>query len=141
LFFIFIENDQDKSAHENSVKLRIVLSESYLSFDKLRNKSENSPILSPKLNLNKSTPEFPRKKLSSKELEALNNHPVSTRSYSSLKPDQSERVELTDLEVLGILNKFVFTLFLLFIIGLNVFSLIVYPYLFKKPLAIDDEFV
>ncbi len=76
-----------------------------------------------------------------KTTKVISDRPSSTCNYLNLKEERIVKAELTDLEVLGILNRFVFTLFLLFIIGLNIFALMVYPYLIKIPLTIDDEII
>lgn len=51
---------------------------------------------------------------------------------------KSEQPVITDLALLLILNKFVFCLFFLFIVFLNIFSLFVFPYIIQTPLSIDS---
>ena len=51
---------------------------------------------------------------------------------------QNAQDSITDQTVLLILNKFIFYIFVSFIIFLNVFSLFLFPYYFKTPLSIDN---
>jgi hypothetical protein len=50
----------------------------------------------------------------------------------------SSSSNITDLEIIDILNKFIFFMFLIFILSLNFFGLYVLPYYVKQPLSIDD---
>ena len=43
-----------------------------------------------------------------------------------------------DLLIIDILNRFIFFMFLFFILSLNFFGLYIFPYFLKKPLSIDD---
>ena len=97
------------------------------------------------------------------EIECFKDNPVSTRSlplslmltskYNNAKCKQTTKSATTstqnnennkqekvpnDLLLIKILNRFIFILFLLFIVCLNVFSLIILPYFVKKSLSIDD---
>ena len=127
------------------------MSESYLNFDQVRNRKDISPGTSEALNTSVS---ISAKASNSKlyETKLVNDislpkslkspivvSPFSLRNSENLLPDNSSKLELTDLEVLQILNRFVFVLFLLFIIALNLISLFVYPYFIKVPLSIDEE--
>jgi hypothetical protein len=46
--------------------------------------------------------------------------------------------ESNDLELISLLNKFMFYVFLIFLISLNLFGLYIFPYLIKKPLSIEE---
>ena len=56
---------------------------------------------------------------------------------SILKNSPPPENEISDQDLIKILNKFIFLLFLLFIIFLNIFGLIVFPYIIQTPLSID----
>ncbi len=138
----FIEKDQeDYSTRETGTKLNITVSESFLSYDKIRYRKESSPIISPKIPCKNIMPETASINSPMKTTKVISDRAPSRCNYLDLKDELILKAELTDLEVLGILNRFVFTLFLLFIIALNVFALMVYPYLIKIPLTIDDEII
>ena len=49
-----------------------------------------------------------------------------------------DKSKITDLEVIKILNGFIFILFLIFIVCLNLFGLFILPYFYKKSLSIND---
>ena len=55
-----------------------------------------------------------------------------------MEEKKEERVEYTDLELLPILNDFVFCLFLIYFLSLNIGLLIILPYLVKDPLTIEN---
>jgi hypothetical protein len=57
---------------------------------------------------------------------------ASTDEMSTIKKS------ITDLEIIKILNKFVFCCFLFFIVSLNLFGLFIFPYFIRKPLSIND---
>lgn len=64
---------------------------------------------------------------------------LNKRSFQALDTKtKSPEDSIPDLVLINILNKFVFSLFLLFIIFLNLFSLILFPYAIQSPLSIDD---
>lgn len=127
------------------------MSESYLNFDQVRNRKDISPATSEALNTSVSiSAKASNSKLYETKLvgdsslpKSLKSpivvSPFSLRNSENFLPDNSSKIELTDLEVLQILNRFVFVLFLLFIIALNLISLFVYPYFIKVPLSIDEE--
>lgn len=48
------------------------------------------------------------------------------------------KIQLTDVFLIHVLNKFVFYLFLIFIIILNLLLLYIFPYHLKKNLVIND---
>ncbi len=50
-----------------------------------------------------------------------------------------EQTELTDQVILRVLNKFVFYLFVLFIIFLNLFCLVIFPYVIHRTTVLPDE--
>lgn len=50
----------------------------------------------------------------------------------------SQRVEYTDMEILPILNNFIFWLFVTYISLLNILLLVMGPYVIKTPLKITD---
>jgi hypothetical protein len=47
---------------------------------------------------------------------------------------------LSDLEIINILNKFMFIMFLIFISSLNFFGLFFFPYFVYEPISIEKEF-
>lgn len=57
-------------------------------------------------------------------------------TYRDVETITMKRRELTDLEVINILNKFGFIVFFIFIIWLNLACLIIFPYYVKTPLTI-----
>lgn len=57
-------------------------------------------------------------------------------TYSDVETITTKRRELTDLEVINILNKFGFIVFFISIIWLNLACLIIFPYYVKTPLTI-----
>lgn len=55
-----------------------------------------------------------------------------------LSPEvEDQKIEISDNEIIDVLNRFGFCLFFLFIVSLNIMCLIVFPYFIKKPLTID----
>ncbi len=62
-----------------------------------------------------------------------NNHTNDNHNNISSPPKESN-----DLELINLLNKFMFYVFLIFIISLNLFGLYIFPYLIKKPLTIEE---
>lgn len=97
-----------------------------------------SPIKSPKI----IRPSFDRKRLAmkfKKPTSILSSKLVNTDTNAvSYLPKKITSTSLDDLEILIILNRFVFLLFLLFIILVNALCLYILPYLVKVPLIIDD---
>ncbi len=65
------------------------------------------------------------------EMNLITEHVINLKS--------TERAELTDKEILDILNKFVFYLFVLFIIVLNLLCLIIFPYVIHRTSVLPDE--
>jgi hypothetical protein len=65
---------------------------------------------------------------------------IDKKNVIKTKPAKTsiEKATVTDLEVIKILNGFIFILFLIFIICLNLFGLFILPYFVKKSLSIDD---
>lgn len=55
----------------------------------------------------------------------------------SQSPSQTS-CDLSEMRIIKILNEFVFYLFLLFCISLNLFGLVIFPYFIKQPMAVDD---
>jgi hypothetical protein len=51
----------------------------------------------------------------------------------------SQEVPLTETDIMSILNRFVFYLFLLFIIFLNLVCLFIFPYLIKEPMSMEEN--
>lgn len=71
-----------------------------------------------------------------------NKNNISKNSNRALKEQSQSPSEsccdLSDMRIIKILNEFVFYLFLLFCISLNIFGLVIFPYFIKQPLAVDD---
>ena len=55
-----------------------------------------------------------------------------------IKQQQQQQDSLNDLMLLTVLNRFVFILFFIYIILLNIVCLFVLPFYFKEPLSLDD---
>jgi hypothetical protein len=53
----------------------------------------------------------------------------------------SQEVPLTETDIMSILNRFVFYLFLLFIIFLNLVCLFIFPYLIKEPMSMEENWI
>lgn len=145
-----------KNNESMGTQLNITMSESFLTFDQIRSRttgtntnltntsSHNTSIsLSPKRSTNKITEtklldnnnQKTQKPLIIKNSASVVNSAV-TNEVSSMVSDKSN---LTDLDLIVILNRLVFLLFLAFIIFLNIFCLVVFPYLIKVPLTIDES--
>lgn len=52
--------------------------------------------------------------------------------------ERNSKKQLSEENIINILNKFVFFLFLIFIVSLHIISLIILPYFIKTPLSIGD---
>jgi len=80
-------------------------------------------------------------KVTENEEIALKNFPeevnLITEHVINLK--STERAELTDKEILDILNKFVFYLFVLFIIVLNLLCLVIFPYVIHRTSVLPES--
>lgn len=59
----------------------------------------------------------------------IEEKPITSKIPSSIS---------TDLLIIDILNRFIFFMFLFFILSLNFLGLYILPYFLKKPLTIDD---
>ncbi len=73
------------------------------------------------------------KKTQSLKLKSLNKR----KEENELKIKQQQD-SLNDLMLLTVLNRFVFILFFIYIILLNVVCLFVLPFYVKEPLSLDD---
>lgn len=51
---------------------------------------------------------------------------------------REKRIDYTDMEILPMLNQFIFIVFVLYIFLLNVVLLIIFPYLLQSPLNINS---
>jgi hypothetical protein len=75
------------------------------------------------------------KKTQSLKLKSLNKR----KEENELKIKQQQQQDsLNDLMLLTVLNRFVFILFFIYIILLNVVCLFVLPFYVKEPLSLDD---
>ena len=52
---------------------------------------------------------------------------------------QKDHSELTNLELIDIMNNFMFKLFCFYVVFLNLFLLVILPYVIKKPLVITRD--
>lgn len=73
------------------------------------------------------------------EIQQLNSSSNTNSMIENTSSNKQQSTEtIPDLKIINILNQFVFLLFLIFILGLNIFGLIILPYFIRKPLSLDD---
>lgn len=70
---------------------------------------------------------------------SLTSSPLAVTSGALAMAATATTNEITDARIIKILNEFVFYLFLLFCILLNLLGLVVFPYCIKQPLSVDDS--
>jgi hypothetical protein len=77
------------------------------------------------------------KKTQSLKLKSLNKR-KEENELKIKQQQQQQQDSLNDLMLLTVLNRFVFILFFIYIILLNVVCLFVLPFYVKEPLSLDD---